>query len=530
MLHILGADVDAADLARARRVACRLARGRLALLPPGGEHRRESRDVRLAGCRRRLLGSFLGLGKRAHRDQALAEFYLGAAPGDIHNPAADHIASLMLGDVLVHAGRLQLLDAETDAALPAVHLDHQRPHHFAHLQHILGMIDALFVGNVADVDHALDALSQLDEGSKLGQAGDAPFGHTAGRELLRRLFPRIPESLLQAQADTLGRPVHVEHHGIDQLAGLHHVLGLASLLGPGEVEHPDQALDAGLDLDKGAEIGGAGHLAANAVAGLVPLRDQRPGVGSQLFEAERNLARVAVDLEDSDFQFVADVENVRRLLDAIPRDVGHMQQAIHTAQVEEGAEVGESAYGGADHRTFLERFELLAARARLLLFQHGAAVHYDVFLGGVELDDPAGDLLAGELLHLGRGLGAAAGGGQEGAHADIDGQAALHQAGDYAHDGPLFGKGALERGPVPGPLDLDLGELIVALRVAAAQRHDHQVADGDVGFARGVAKVVEREHTLGLPTDVDIDGVARDRNHFALLGLSPALAVGLLER
>ena len=64
----------------------------------------------------------------------------------------------------------------------------------------------------------------------------------------------------------------------------------------------------------------------------------------------------------------------------------------------------------------------------LFLFQHRAAVHHHVFIGHVELDDPAADLLADQLLHLGGVFGAAARGRHERAHAHVHAQPALDHA------------------------------------------------------------------------------------------------------
>ena len=106
-----------------------------------------------------------------------------------------------------------------------------------------------------------------------------------------------------------------------------------------------------------------------------------------------------------------------------------MQQGVHAADVHEGAVVGEAADGAVHRLAFLDfGIALLFGRA-LFFFEHRAAVDHHVFIGHVELDDAAADLLADQLFHLGRVLGAAARGRHEGAHAHVHAQSAFdHRA------------------------------------------------------------------------------------------------------
>ena len=63
------------------------------------------------------------------------------------------------------------------------------------------------------------------------------------------------------------------------VAQLEELLGVDHLARPGQVGDVDQALDALLQLDEGAEVGQRGDLAGDLVAGLVLLGDVGPGVG-----------------------------------------------------------------------------------------------------------------------------------------------------------------------------------------------------------------------------------------------------------
>ena len=99
-----------------------------------------------------------------------------------------------------------------------------------------------------------------------------------------------------------------------------------------------------------------------------------------------------------------------------------------------------------------------------LLFEDHAAIDDHVFIGDVELGDAAGDLGADQLFQLGGVLGSAAAGGHEGAHADIDRDAALADFSDGADDGQLLGEGGFEGRPVAGLRHFEARELVVVLR------------------------------------------------------------------
>ena len=96
-----------------------------------------------------------------------------------------------------------LLQAERDAALVGIDLEH---HHF----HFLGGgddlagVDVLFgPAHLGDVDQPLDARLELDEGAVVGDVGDAAGELGADRILGLDALPRIGLELLHAEADAV---------------------------------------------------------------------------------------------------------------------------------------------------------------------------------------------------------------------------------------------------------------------------------------------------------------------------------------
>ena len=120
------------------------------------------------------------------------------------------------------------------------------------------MLD-LLPADVGDVDEPLDALLDLDEGAEIGQAGDRALDPGADAVLLPEGLERVRGGLLEAEGDALGRRVDVEDGDDDLLARAQDLLGVDELAGPGQVGDVDEALDALLELDEGAEVGQAGR-------------------------------------------------------------------------------------------------------------------------------------------------------------------------------------------------------------------------------------------------------------------------------
>ena len=307
-------------------------------------------------------------------------------------------------------------------------------------------------------------------------------------------------------------------------------LGWWIFLAPGHFGDVDEAFDAGLDFDEGAEVGEASDGAGDALADLIFALRGLPGFGLKLLEAERNLFGVGIDFEDADLDLLADGEHVFGLVDAAPGDVADVEKAIDAAEVDECAVGREAAHGAVEHVAGLHGGVAAFLQGAGLFFEDDAAVDDDVFVGDVELGDAAGDFSADDFLEFGGFAGAAAAGGHEGADADVDGEAALDDAGDGADDGDFLGEGFFERGPVAGLGDFEQREIVVALFVAALDGDVDFVADLDaVGVVREGGA---RENAFGLVTDVEENLVGGEGDDGALDLLDAGgglVGMGLLE-
>jgi hypothetical protein len=165
----------------------------------------------------------------------------------------------------------------------------------------------------------------------------------------------------------------------------------------------DQAFDAVLDLDERAVVGDVRDLAEHAGVGRVTAGDVLPRIRAELLEAQRDTRTLAVELQDADVDLVADLDHFRRMLDALPRHVGDVQQAVDATEVHERAVVGEVLDGALEHGAFLQVVHERAALGGELLLDDRATGNDNVVALLVELDDLELERLAFEVRGVAHG-------------------------------------------------------------------------------------------------------------------------------
>src|SRR5262249_42205394 len=129
-------------------------------------------------------------------------------------------------------------------------------------------------------------------------------------------------------------------------------------------------------------------------AGGVFLGDLLPRAGGHLLQTQGDLAALGVDVQDHDLDPVVDGQQRARVPQPLPTHVRDVEQAVHAAEVDECAEVGEILHrAGADLADGDLREEPLPQGDALGLDQR-AARDYDVAPVLVDRQDEAPDLAA----------------------------------------------------------------------------------------------------------------------------------------
>ena len=185
-----------------------------------------------------------------------------------------------------------------------------------------GWVDPL-LGELADVDQALEAVADADEGAEVDELRDRAVDDVADLEVGDRGVPRVRLEAADRQADPATLVVDVDDLGLDLLADLVAGLGVVDLV-PRELALVDQAVDPA-QVDEHAErrdrTDGAGDLLADLEAAeqLVALLAALLVEGDLLRQDEP--VGLAVDLEDLEPELAPD-ERLELLGDLLGRVAG----------------------------------------------------------------------------------------------------------------------------------------------------------------------------------------------------------------
>ena len=328
---------------------------------------------------------------------------------------------------------------------------------------------------------------------------------------------------LQGQGEPSAIAVDLEDADVDGLALGDDLARVLDVMG-GELGDVHEALDAGEDLDEGAEGHDLRDAPLDDVVLVVVLDHLLPRVGLRLLEAERDPLAVPVDVEHLHLDRLPDLEHLGRVVDVTPGELGDVDQAVHAVEVHEGSEVDDVRDLALDHVAGAQPVEDRLAHLLALVLEDGAAREDDVVPGAVELDHLAPELLAEELVEVLHPPDVHERGRQEPANAEIEDETALDDLDHLADDGLTRLGGALDLLPRELEASALLGEDQAAFRVLL--REDERVdllADGHfVGRVHRAAdrELCDRDDALGLVADVHEDLVLVDTYDEAVYDLA----------
>src|SRR4029077_7424485 len=336
------------------------------------------------------------------------------------------------------------------------------------------------------------------------------------------------------QADPPPVQIDVDDLDEDLVADLHHLLGDFHVP-VGQLGDVHQALDALLDADERAERHQLGDPPRHDLTDLVGPGELLPRVFLGRLQRQGDPLPVHVDVQHLDGDFLAHLDDLARVVDVLPGQLGHVHQAIHPAQVHERAEVHDGRHHALADLAALERVEEVLPDLGLGLLQPGAAGQHHVVAVLVQLNDLGFDLPAHIGLQVADPAHLDQGGGQEAAQPDVEDQAALDHLDDGPGDHPVVVLDLLDRAPRALVLRPLLGQDQAAFLVLLLQDQGLDViADLDdivrvhIMLDRQLAR---RDDAFGLVADVEQDLVSVDLDDGALDNVTVVEVLdGLVDR
>ena len=326
-----------------------------------------------------------------------------------------------------------LLDAKRDAFLFDVHVKHDRLDGVALVVQRQSFFARHAPGDVRHVDHAIDVAVETNEQTEFGRVLDFAFDGRANRVNSAERFPRVRRSLLEAQRNAALFFVDFEHDDIDFLAGRNDLAGVDVLLGPAHFRNVDKAFDTGFEFNERTIFGDVRDAARKLGADRILGRNSFPRIAFQLLHAERDALRVLVDADDLHLHGVTNVDDFRRMIDALVADVGDMQQAVNAAEINERTVIGDVLDDAFNDLAFSKVQDQARACFCAAFFKDGATRHNDVATLAVHLEDLEGLRNVHERGDIAHGADIDLRAGKEGhSAAEVDGEAALNAAKDDA--------------------------------------------------------------------------------------------------
>ena len=113
------------------------------------------------------------------------------------------------------------------------------------------------------------------------------------------------------------------------------------LAGPAHFGNVNQSFNTVFEFDECAVIGDVGNFTLVGFTDFELVGNSLPRVILELFHAQRNTLVVFIELNNLNFNGLTDGQNFARVINAFPRNVGNVQQAVNTAQINECAVIGD---------------------------------------------------------------------------------------------------------------------------------------------------------------------------------------------
>src|SRR5439155_10418346 len=242
---------------------------------------------------------------------------------------------------------LGLLQAEAETVAFGIERDDLELQGLSFMDDITRVGDAL-MGQLADVDQALEAIPDPDEGAEVDELRDRAIDDVADVEVSHRRVPRIGLEATNRQRDPAALVVDVDDLGLDLIPDLVAGLGIVDLV-PGELALVDEAVDPA-EVDEHTERGNRADGPVDLLADLQAAKQLVPLLASLFVEGnllgQDQAVRLAVDLEDLEAKLAADERH--QLLGNLLGGVARLVVLRPAREVDDLADRDEAADAAVD--------------------------------------------------------------------------------------------------------------------------------------------------------------------------------------
>ena len=277
--------------------------------------------------------------------------------------------------------------AEAETTVFGVDFENNHFDTVANLGELGGVFDFLAPAEVADVDETVDAFLKLDKDAEVGEVADNSGVLAADGIFLGDGQPGVGHELLETEAHLALLAVEGEDDGFDFLSHFKEVLSAAEVLAPAHLADVDETFDTGNNFDKCTVVGDDNDFTVDVVAFLEVRIESIPGVRSELLETEGDAVLGLVKVEDDDVDFLVELDNVLRIGDTAPAEVGDVDKTVDTTKVDEDTIGGDVLDGAFEHLAFFEVADDFGLLGFDLVLDEGFVGDYHILVFVIDFDD-----------------------------------------------------------------------------------------------------------------------------------------------
>ena len=233
----------------------------------------------------------------------------------------------------------------------------------------------------------INSAINTDEYTKIGNRTDFTGNNVTLLMCCREFVPWVGATLLHTKGNSTTLRVHIQHHNFYFVADMADFSGVDVFVSPVHFGKVNKTFNTFFEFNKGTVICKVCDLTENTGSHRIAADQIQPWIITQLLQTKGNTTAFLVKLEYPCFNFIADIQHFRWVLDSLPCKIGDMQQSVQTAQINECTVICKVLDDTFNHLTFFQGIKQFFSFFRKFIFNNGSARNNDVVFRLVQFDD-----------------------------------------------------------------------------------------------------------------------------------------------